>query len=162
MTLISRKSRYALHGLAYMATFPAGEPVPFAQILGYLRAYSPRLSLSHGYLAKVFQDVSRAGFATAMVGPHGGYQLARPADAISLIEVIEALDGPQLSDCCLLSMGDCPNQSTCGVRSLLGEAELTFYRFFQEHTVASLAARMDFPDAAAIRANTIEPRRHHP
>lgn len=162
MTLISRKARYSLHGLAYMATFPADEAVPFAQILGYLRAYSPRLSLSSGYLAKVFQDVSRAGFTTAMVGPHGGYQLARPADAIPLIEVIEALDGPQLPGCCLLSVGDCPNETSCGVRSLLGEAELAFYRFFEEHTIASLAARMDFPDAAVIRAKAAEPRHRRP
>jgi len=94
----------------------------------------------------VFQEVARAGFTSALTGPRGGYRLSRPADQIRLIQVIEALDGQLLPGWCLLSIGDCPGQQTCGVRALIGEAELTFYRFFEKHTIASLARRMAFPD----------------
>ncbi|MFQ5700538.1 MAG: RrF2 family transcriptional regulator [Acidobacteriota bacterium] len=145
MSIVSRKSRYALHGLAFIAVSSQGKPVPYNKILEYLRAYSQNLSLSTGYIAKVFQELSRAGFTAAVSGPHGGYQLARPAGRISLIDVVEALDGPLLTGCCLLSVGDCPKQSTCGVRTIIQEAELAFYRFFQRETVATLARRMDFP-----------------
>jgi Rrf2 family protein len=159
MALVSKKARYAMHGLAYLATFPLGESVPFGQVLGYLKAYSPRLTLSAGYIAKVFQEVSRAGLTVASVGPRGGYQLARPAAQIRLIDVIEALDGQLLPDCCLLSVTSCPGEASCGVRDMLGEAERAFYRFFEEHTLASLVETMHFPSPEAV-ALAAQPR--HP
>lgn len=152
MSIISKKARYALHGLAYIAVFSNGEPVPFKKILGYLRFYSQRLTLSPGYIAKVFQEISRAGFTEAVSGPRGGYQLARPAEQIRLIEVVEALDGPLVLGCCLLSVGECPRQATCGVAGLIHEAELSFHHFFEKETIASLARRMNFPHPAGVTA----------
>jgi len=66
MEILSRKVRYALHGLAYLASHPKKRPTPFNEILRFLRAYSDQLTLSNGYLAKIFQEVSRAGFAVAI------------------------------------------------------------------------------------------------
>ena len=150
MSIISKKARYALHGLAYIAEFSDGEPVPFNKILRYLRVYAQRLTLSPGYIAKVFQDVSRAGLTVATPGPRGGYRLARRPEEIRLIEVVEALDGPVGSECCLLSVGECQQQSTCAVRKIILEAELTFYGFFQNETVASMAHKMVFPDSVTL------------
>lgn len=159
MSIISKKARYALHGIGYIAVFSKGRPVPFDEILAYLRDYSQRLTLSPGYIAKIFQELSRAGLTAAASGPHGGYQIARSAEKIRLIEIVEALDGPLLRQCCLLSVGDCPRQSTCGVRTLIGEAELVFYRFFEKQTVASLAHRMAFPASVSSRARRRAPLR---
>jgi DNA-binding IscR family transcriptional regulator len=75
VAIVSKRSRYALHGLGYLAKFSEGKPISFDEILVYLRAYSQHLSLSPGYIAKIFQDISRAGFTVAVSGPHGGYQL---------------------------------------------------------------------------------------
>lgn len=148
MLLISKKARYALHGLAYIALSSRDDPVSFEAILGYLRTYSPRLTLSPGYMAKIFQEVSRAGLTEAVSGPHGGYRLARPAEEIRLIEIVEALDGPLLTGCCLLSVQGCPRQGVCGVHQLVHDAELVFYEFFKKETVASLVERMNFSDPA--------------
>lgn len=153
MPIVSKKVRYALHGLAYIArSSEDGKPVPFEEILGYLRAYSPRLTLSRGYIAKIFQEVSRLGLTTASPGPHGGYVLARHPREIRLIEIVEALEGPLLDDCCLLSVGGCPNRESCGVGAVIRKAEVAFHRFFQEETVETLVRRMHFPEAEVIRA----------
>jgi Rrf2 family protein len=152
MSIISRKARYAMHGLAYVAVSSGGGPVPFNRILGYLRVYSQHLTLSPSYIAKIFQELSRAGFTVAIPGPHGGYQLSRAAEKIPLTEVLEALDGPLRTECCLLSVGECTRQSTCGVRSVIHEAELTFYRFLQSESIGSLADKMDFPEEDVILA----------
>jgi len=152
MRAVSKKARYALHGLAFVAEYGRSEPVSFNRILGYLRAYSQRLSLSPSYIAKVFQEISRAGFTTAVSGPRGGYQLARPAGSIRVIEVVEALDGPLLSDCCLLSVGQCDRQSTCGVGGMIREAEQAFHRFLKRETIGSLGRKMEFPDLGTIRS----------
>ena len=148
MTIISKKARYALHGMAYLGRHGNGRAVPFEEILNYLREYASGLTLSPGYIAKIFQAVSRAGIVEAVSGPSGGYRLARPASEIRLIEIIETLEGPMLTDCCLLSVAGCRNQPKCGVASLIRESELVFYRFFERHTVATLAHKMDLPDHA--------------
>lgn len=146
MTIVSNRVRYALHGLAFLARHGGdGEPVPFEMILAYLRSYSPKLILSPTYIAKIFQQVSRAGLTIAVSGPHGGYRLARVPEEISLIEIVEALDGPLRSECCLLSTGSCPQDERCGVRHVIQEAELAFYRFFEEQSLASLERMMVFP-----------------
>ena len=146
MSLVSKKARYGLHGLAYLAAFSRGRPVPFEAILAYLQAYSGSRMLSSGYIAKIFQQASRAGLTHSAPGPNGGYWLARPADEIRLFDVIEAFDGRVVNTCCLLSTGGCDQQTTCGVRDMIHEAELRFWSCFEHETLASLAKRMDFPD----------------
>jgi Rrf2 family protein len=147
MEILSRKVRYALHGLAYLAGQQTKKrPIPFNEILRFLRAYSDQLTLSNGYLAKIFQEVSRAGFAAAMPGPRGGYQLSRPAEEITVLDVVRALDGTPVSDCCLLSVGQCPRIETCGFHRVVENAENAFYRELEKETVASIAAKMDFRD----------------
>jgi Rrf2 family protein len=57
-------------------------------------ALAERLDLSYNYLLSIVGDLRRAGFVTARRGPAGGLQLARPASAITLGEIICAIDGP--------------------------------------------------------------------
>jgi Rrf2 family protein len=149
MSILSRKVRYALHGLAFLAAHQIKRPVPFNEILRFLRTYSDQLTLSNGYIAKIFQEVSRAGFAAAMPGPRGGYQLARPADEIRLLDVVSALDGPPAPECCLLSVGRCPREQNCGFRQVVQRAEAAFYRELEKETVASIAATMDFGELSS-------------
>ncbi|MFQ5763299.1 MAG: RrF2 family transcriptional regulator [Rhodospirillales bacterium] len=151
MPLVSKRSRYALHGLAYLAAFATEEPLPLEAVLRYLIDYSGKLTLSPGYIVKIFQQISRAGLTEAVPGPRGGYRLARPADKIRLIDIVEALEGPQVTECCLLSIGTCEDQSICTVRDKIQQAELAFHDFFATETVASLAAGMSFRHPPAGR-----------
>ena len=62
------------------------------------RLSGARITLAKGlpehFLLKVLVSLARAGVLTSDRGPHGGYRLARPARDISLLEVVEAVDGP--------------------------------------------------------------------
>jgi Rrf2 family protein len=158
MSILSRKVRYALHGLAFLAVNQKKRPVPFNEILRFLRTYSDQLTLSNGYIAKIFQEVSRAGFAAAMPGPRGGYQLAKPAEEIRLVDVVSALDGPPTPECCLLAVGRCPREQNCGFRKVVQRAEEAFYRELEKETVASIAATMDFGEIPSPPLLESEPR----
>ena len=100
LSILSKKSHYALHGVAYVACRSNGTPVPFDEILAYLEDCTAELALSPGYIAKIFQSVSRARLLEAVPGPSGGYRLAREADEIRLLDVVEALEGPLVAGRC--------------------------------------------------------------
>ena len=61
MSLVSKRTRYALHGLAFIAAHAGDGHMSLDSIIAYLRDYSQRLTLSPGYIAKIFQQVSRSG-----------------------------------------------------------------------------------------------------
>lgn len=109
---ISRASNCALHGLAYLAS--KGE----RQLIG-LHEIAASLDIPQGYMAKIFHQLSRARLVVSHRGPAGGYMLAKPPDQITLLEVIEAMEGPMPGDGCDLSLGDCPRVALCRVRSEL-------------------------------------------
>ncbi|MFO7535204.1 MAG: Rrf2 family transcriptional regulator [Kiritimatiellia bacterium] len=64
-------------------------------------------TFSEAHFAKVMQALARAGVVESVRGPRGGTRLARPPQAITLLEVYEALDGPFNDDRCLLSPKVC-------------------------------------------------------
>ena len=85
---LSEGVEWGVHCAALLAVLPPGSALP-----------AGRLAEFHGvptaYLAKHLQAMSRAGILESVAGPRGGYRLARPAAAISMLDVLEAIDGPE-------------------------------------------------------------------
>ncbi|MCX6089463.1 MAG: Rrf2 family transcriptional regulator [Candidatus Atribacteria bacterium] len=94
-------------------------------------------SSSEAHLAKVMQRLSRTGLVLSTRGPKGGFKLARPAETITLLDIYEAIEGPLLSESCLMKNGKCPFR-TCifgGVSETMGKI---FMDYFSTKTVAHL------------------------
>jgi len=68
-------------------------------------------------VAKVLKPLAQAGLVEAFRGVNGGYRLARDADAISLIEIVEAIEGPLGMTECSVHAGLCGIEHSCGVRA---------------------------------------------
>lgn len=84
---ISRSTGYGLIAVGYIAQHCQDGPV-LAQRVS--RAYNIPLE----YLLKILQHLVRADVLRSKRGPRGGFVIARPANKISLLEIIEAIDGP--------------------------------------------------------------------
>jgi len=84
---LTRASSYALHAVAYMAQQQSDRPVPSHRIAG-------ERAIPEGFLLKVLKPLVSARVLMSIKGPHGGYRLARPASDITVLEVVEAVDGP--------------------------------------------------------------------
>jgi Rrf2 family protein len=82
---VTSKSRYAVVALAELARGGSG-PVPIAQV-------AERRGIPVQFLEQLFSTLRRAGILVSHRGARGGYTLARPADQISVLEVVQALDG---------------------------------------------------------------------
>jgi Rrf2 family protein len=84
---LTRASSYALHAVAYMAAQKHERPVASHHI-AHARGIPER------FLLKVLKPLVTEGVLLSVKGPNGGYRLARSAADISMLEVLEAVDGP--------------------------------------------------------------------
>ncbi len=84
---VSAKSDYALRALIEMAARADGRAVS-AEELGRLQ------EIPHGFLQAILADLRRAGIVMSQRGQSGGWRMGRPADGISVADVIRAVDGP--------------------------------------------------------------------
>lgn len=70
----------------------------------------------HQSLAKILHSLGRNGLVRSTKGPGGGFQLARPANEVKLIEIIEVIDGPlDLRQRCVLGLSECSDESPCAL-----------------------------------------------
>src|SRR5579885_2136089 len=85
---LTRASSYALHAVAYMATQKQQDKPVASHHIAQARGIPER------FLLKVLKPLVSARVLLSIKGPNGGYRLARPANDITLLEILEAVDGP--------------------------------------------------------------------
>jgi Rrf2 family protein len=88
---LSRASSYALAYLAHLAREKPDKPVPSHEV-------ARELDLPERFLLKVLMPLVSMGILRSVKGPNGGYSLARPPKDITLLEVIEAVEGQLRSE----------------------------------------------------------------
>lgn len=87
---LSTKTRYGVRAIFDIAFHGQDQPGVAAQAKDIAR----REEIPLRYLEQIFQDLKRAGLVESKRGPRGGYYLKRPADEITLADVVKALQGP--------------------------------------------------------------------
>jgi Rrf2 family iron-sulfur cluster assembly transcriptional regulator len=71
------------------------------------------IGTSKNYLPQVMAPLIRSGWVESVPGPSGGYRLLTPANAITLLTVIEAVEGPTQNGTCVLRGAPCPVEEPC-------------------------------------------------
>jgi len=79
--------------------------------------------LPESYLAKIFQDLTRGGLVRSHRGAKGGFSLARPAEQITLRQIIEAIEGPIALNRCLAPWEGCECAGNCSIYPVLLRAQ---------------------------------------
>lgn len=91
-------------------------------------------------LAKVLQRLVQQGLLASHQGIRGGYQLARPSTAISVAQVIEAIDGPMTLTTCSETDGGCDQYERCNVRDPLWRLKDRLRAALAECSIADIAS----------------------
>ena len=105
--------------------------------------------ISQHHLAKVVRDLGRGGFVTSQRGRNGGLRLVRPADQITLGEVVRHLESRfALADCFRADGGDCVLNPMCRMKPRLAAAEEAFLRELDRSTIENCAWTTDTPAVA--------------
>ena len=113
---ITRQADYAVRAVLYLAQLGVEKT----------RCHQPdcpRTTNSPSFLAKIVSQLSVAGLLQTSRGARGGVALARSPEEISLLEVVEAIDGPILLNECVASSGVCTFGEGCPMRPIWCDAQ---------------------------------------
>jgi Rrf2 family protein len=140
MLRLSKKADYALLAMRHLAARVDREAVS-ARELAESYDIPPEL------LAKVLQKLVKARLLESHQGIRGGYGLARPAGAVSVAEVIQAIDGPLTVTACSEEDHSCDQYSKCGIRDPLWRIKDRIVSALAATSVAELAVDLLQPQA---------------
>jgi Rrf2 family protein len=83
----------------------------------HIQSISDALNLPYHFLAKSLQTLVRCNILVSRRGANGGVKLARASSDITLISLIDAVDGSTFFDACILGIGDCEDEKPCALHA---------------------------------------------
>ena len=107
---VSTKAQYGLRALVEIG-MRGPDPVPLKEV-------AEAQGISQHYLEQIAAALRRAGFIRSIRGARGGYRLARPAEEISALEVVETMEGSLSPVSCLEDPGSCDHHGSCSTEAL--------------------------------------------
>ena len=136
---LSQGVEWTLHCVALLTLAPSGTPIRREQLASHY-------GLPEAYLAKHLQAATKAGILRATPGPKGGYQLAKPATDITLLDVVEAIEGNARPFICQeirqQGTGALPPESCarqCQISIVMNKADNAWRSSLRATTIADIA-----------------------
>jgi Rrf2 family iron-sulfur cluster assembly transcriptional regulator len=130
--IYSRSAEYAIRAVVHMAALPPGEYVMVKHI-------AAEGGIPSHFLAKILQDLARDGFLHSSKGPRGGFRLRQPAEEISMLKIVEAVDGAGRYGRCIGGSPVCNDRALCGMHDSWKTLRSRIIEYLEGTTVADLA-----------------------
>ena len=134
MLQISRKGDYAIRGMVYLASQPPDK----ISLLGDIAA---EMEIPQTFLSKIFQQFNKFGLVKSYRGAGGGFQLGRPAGKITLLEIVEAVEGKIVPNRCIMAEGVCRRDVTCTVHPIWKDVQKNMRNILSKVTLKHLAGK---------------------
>lgn len=134
--LFSKSCQYALQAMLFLASQPQDEPI-------LLRDISAGLKIPPHFLSKILQTLGRSGLVVSFKGMKGGFQLARPATDIFLLNIVRATDGEKSLDNCVLGFPGCGEENPCPVHPMWKRAKQIVLDMLEKKNIAQLSTEID-------------------
>lgn len=142
---LTRAAEYAIRCVLYLSGQPAGRLVSRREV-------SREMGIPEPFLGKIAQGLAKAGLVIVRQGSRGGYVLALPPQDISLLQVVEALDGEILINDCLSRPGQCERDARCPVHGVWRGVRNGLRQALDRVDFAELARGGDAPAGVAAAA----------
>lgn len=130
--LFSRSAEYAVRAMTFLATREPGK-------LAGAREISEAENIPMPFLWKILQMLTKRRLVRSFKGIHGGYELARDAGRIPLIEIVNVTDGREFRESCVLGLPRCDNQNPCPLHEQWKGIRAGVTRMLDETSLADLA-----------------------
>ncbi len=128
MNIVRQNTDYAFRALVNLARC-YGRDVISTKVL------AEEEDISYQFACKILQKLQGAGLVKSTMGPKGGYYLSKPPARVSLLEVIEAIQGRVSLNKCLLADDACKRKPNCGVSEKLAELQEHVESFLRDVTL---------------------------
>jgi Rrf2 family iron-sulfur cluster assembly transcriptional regulator len=131
--MLSNTSKYAIRAVIYLALY-AGEDKKIG-----IKQISKELSIPTPFLGKILQTLAKHKLLASTKGPHGGFGLGKKAADITLIEIVDIIDGQDLFKKCMIRLEDCNDKEPCSAHKKYGEIRADLYNLFQKEKISDFA-----------------------
>ncbi|AOS43062.1 HTH-type transcriptional regulator CymR [Lacunisphaera limnophila] len=134
---LSKRGEYALRSLINL-----GIAAKVGRKLVRVTELAKAEDLPIKFLEQVIQQLREAGFVQSVRGKHGGYRLAKAADAIHIGEIVRLIDGPLAPIGCVSQTAyepcNCPDEAHCGLRMLMLDVRNAIAAILDRYTLADV------------------------
>jgi Rrf2 family protein len=136
--LYSRSAEYAIRALVHLSQTPPGVYV-------MARTIAEREKIPAHFLAKILQDLARRQLLRSNKGPNGGFVLVRDprAPKLTLLDVVQAVDGADCFDRCALGLSECTDRAPCGMHDGWNPLRSRIIEYLGRTTIADVAAALE-------------------
>ncbi len=142
--MLSKKAKYGLKALLFLADLPGDRSVLIADIAAHER-------IPKKFLDMILLEMRNAGILSSRKGKGGGYALALPPERIRIGTVIRLLDGPLAPVSCVSQTAyrrcdDCASEDACRVRRLMGQVRDAVAGILDSTTLADISQQVGTRD----------------
>lgn len=128
---ITRQADYALRAMYFLSKLDPNEKAATSFI-------AEEQKIPPSFLAKIISQLSIAGLIHTSRGARGGVSLARSPENISILEVVEAIDGPMSLNECTHGVDGCPFGDDCPIRPVWCDVQVEMVDRLRTTTFAAL------------------------
>jgi len=148
---LTKRADYAIRAMIALARLDGDDPLSARRI-------ADAMGIPVRFLPQVMADLGRAGLVRSEPGRNGGHRLDRPADEISLLEIIEAVEGDSRRRTCVLRGGPCNAAGQCDVHAVFSAAHDALLATLARADLATVAGPPRIvPGGVAPRRLIVEP-----
>jgi Rrf2 family transcriptional regulator, iron-sulfur cluster assembly transcription factor len=143
---ITRTADYGVRLMTRLAAAPPGARMTVSEL-------ARESGASSAFTGKILQRLAGARLLGSRRGFEGGFELARPADRISVLDIVSALDGPLCLNDCLPGGGGCEREPWCAAYDVWVRAQAALAAVLGAASLDRLAAAVPEPEAASRGSN---------
>jgi len=132
--LFSRSCEYGLQAVLYLAQQ--------SDKYTLIKEISENLEIPTHFLAKILQNLTKSGLLTSYKGPGGGFALAMPAEKMTLLQVVQAIDGLEFAQNCVMGFPECSDSNPCPLHQSWANIRANLVQMLARETIGELAQQV--------------------
>src|SRR5512133_2982980 len=146
--MLSNSCRYGIRAVIYLA----GQPLSKGKT--GIKKISSDLGLPSPFLAKILQQLAKQKILSSSKGPHGGFSILKDPRKITLLEIVNSIDGPDTFTSCVMHNGSCEGVEMAGKHCSLHDdyekSRKELIKLFSNRTIHDLVVKSKNPELITI------------
>jgi Rrf2 family protein len=139
--ILSNTCKYGIRSVIYLAiNAKDGNKIGIKKI-------SKDLDIPTPFLGKILQMLAKRKILTSTKGPNGGFGIGKPPEKITLLDIVEIIDGRDVFDACVISLESCSSlehkNSSCPIHKKFSEIRSNLINLFENETIDNMACEIE-------------------